>query len=491
MSQTTTYLESPELLERSVGVASEPPVSVASHLAASQQRSSRAPQPAHRPFNYRQLFWKWHLYAGLFGAPLMILIALTGALLVFAPEIDRLIRPDLWRIEPPAGLAANTSLADQALVDIVRRQFPQSKFSSYRQNSHADEPYQFLMQTPGIRGVHDVWINQYTGQIVGQRYRETAVIRVAEQLHRRLLTGEVGSSIIEFITGWCIVLTLTGLYLWWPKSLRQLYSGLVPTSRGSAYKVNWRLHNVTGAWTAAVLLLLAITGMVFSTYTGKMFNMAIAWTGGRKSPPAATAKAKPSADAADASPLAIDLLLAKAREAAPAGTKFNVQLSREKGGQGVTISTLRPERATWADRKNYRTWSFDQNSGALLSQSTWSDTHPLLKFRQLSLVIHFGSVFGLPTKIIAALASLAVPLLAVTGFLIWWWKRPGKAAVAARPPAVPRALAPATPISPWIVAGLPLLCLIFPTIGVSFFAVILFESFRARWRSRRAPALAA
>ncbi len=44
-------------------------------------------EAARRPFPYRRLFWKWHLYAGLFGTPLLILIAVTGAVLVFSPEI--------------------------------------------------------------------------------------------------------------------------------------------------------------------------------------------------------------------------------------------------------------------------------------------------------------------------------------------------------------------------------------------------------------------
>src|SRR5262245_14166555 len=98
MAQATPYFATAEVLDQPVGLklATE---DVAPPLSAANQRPS-APRPGReqRPFNYRQLFWKWHLYAGLFGAPLMILIALTGAILVFGPEIDRLIRPELWHI---------------------------------------------------------------------------------------------------------------------------------------------------------------------------------------------------------------------------------------------------------------------------------------------------------------------------------------------------------------------------------------------------------
>jgi uncharacterized iron-regulated membrane protein len=37
--------------------------------------------------------------------------------------------------------------------------------------------------------------------------------------------------------------------------------------------------------------------------------------------------------------------------------------------------------------------------------------------------IHTGDILGWPTRIIAAAASLTLPLLAVTGPLIWWNRR--------------------------------------------------------------------
>lgn len=482
MSPTT--LESPRAPQHSLTHPEAPDRALTPRRSASPQplrpRSSREI----RWFNYRKLFWKWHLYAGLFGAPLMVLIALTGAILVFAPEIDRMLRPDLWHLKPSSAAAQTL---DQPLIDAVQSQFPKSKINSYRQNSHADEPYQFLMLTPGVRGIHDVWIDPVTREIIGDRHRETAVVRIAEQLHRRLLYGETGSTVIEFITGWCILLTLTGTYLWWPKSWRQLYSGLVPTTRGSTYKVNWRLHNVVGAWTAVVLLLLALSGMVFSTFTGKMYNTTLKWTGGSF---VGVSTAGGSAPPQGATPVSIDTLLAKLANEVPPNTRFGVQLPREKGGN-VVVSTLRPERATWADRRNYGIWSFNAYSGELIEHKRWNELHPLIQFRQFSLVLHFGSIFGLPTKIIAFVACLTVPILAVTGYLIWWWKRAGKSEMAKRQ-TPRRAAKPAhvdPPISRWVVAVLVLLCLIFPTIGVSFFLVVAFEAARAWYRSREAANL--
>ena len=34
--------------------------------------------------------------------------------------------------------------------------------------------------------------------------------------------------------------------------------------------------------------------------------------------------------------------------------------------------------------------------------------------------IHTGDIFGWPTRLLACLVSLALPILAITGTLIWW-----------------------------------------------------------------------
>jgi uncharacterized iron-regulated membrane protein len=436
-------------------------------------------------YPYRRLFWKWHLYAGLFGTPLLILIAVTGAILVFGPEIDHWLRSDLWHIEPPTTAVAEVS--DQSLLDAVRARHPDVPVISYKQNTRPDEPYQFMLFRPGGAGVLDVWMNPYTGGFVGERHRETAFVRITEQLHRRLLTGEIGSSIIELITGWGIVLCLTGLYMWWPKTRRQLRQGLTTTTRGGAYKVVWRLHNTVGGWTAAVILILSLTGMVFSTFTGAMYQR-VAKAAGAKNPlfegPQSTVV--PGSD-----PVSLDVVVAQAKREAP-GVPFSVQIPA-KPGSGVIIHTLTNSRASLEELLATRSWCFDRTSGKLLQTAAWSEVHPIRQFWYYSLVLHFGSVFGLPTKILATLACLAIPILGFTGYLVWWWKsrrvkRETRVARAGTRELPARLQAP---ISKGLVACLAVVCLIFPVIGASFLLVAVVEGTTGLIARRRQSAVEA
>ncbi|UUO08816.1 PepSY domain-containing protein [Blastopirellula sp. J2-11] len=448
-------------------------------IADNAQRKVIAPSPKRLRFEYRKLFWKWHKYAGLIGGPLFVLIALTGSILVFSPEIDDWLRPDVKTIPAPSTNSPHAS--DQAMVDLVQNRFPDEPIVLYWQSRQHNHPYEFWLISKTEKGVHEIWVNPYSGEIVGDRMRETAFIRIVEQLHRRLLTGEIGSSIVEFMTGWGIVLTLTGVFMWWPKTRKGLRHGLTIPLRGSAYKINWRLHNTIGAWSAVFVLLMCLTGMVFSTYSGKLYQALLAATGEPLGAPAP--KSTPASDRQTGE---IDPLLEIVRNDAGEDQAFVIQWPRTPTACFV-VSNYREARPEWADRHHFRQWHFDQYTGELLAQTTWSDLHPMLQFRSLSMTIHYGSIFGLPTKLIAIFACLMVPLLTVSGYLIWWWKRKNRKLSASRPQrsklrAETRETAA---MSRTLVACLITVGIIFPTIGLSYLALLVWEILASFLRSYR------
>ncbi|WP_419192970.1 PepSY-associated TM helix domain-containing protein [Kolteria novifilia] len=419
-------------------------------------------------FNYRKLFWRWHKLAGLLGGPLLVLIALTGAILVFSPEIDDWLRPDLKVIESPIPNAE--PISDQAMIDLVREHVPDKRLLLYFQGEHSHEPYQFLLIGNPKEGLHDVWVNPYSGEIVGDRMRETAFVRIVEQIHRRLLTGEVGSSIVEFITGWGIVLVLTGLFMWWPRNLKALRHGLTVPFRGSGYKINWRLHNAVGAWIAVFILLMCLTGMVFSTYSGKIYRSIMQATGG------AFGSSVTSTPTPGTATVSVDKVLEVIRNEVGQDAPLTVFLPNGEKACYV-VQSRREERPVWTNRHDYRRWSFDQYSGEMLKRETWHDVHPMMRFWILSLTIHYGSFIGWPTKILAIVACLTLPILAVTGYLIWWWKRRARVNSASGPSAVSNrvaARAPA-PVPKGLIVCLVGVGIVFPTIGVSFLALLGWE----------------
>ena len=48
-----------------------------------------------RDSSHYQRIWRWHFYAGLFVAPFLILLSLTGILYLYKPQLDNLLYSDL------------------------------------------------------------------------------------------------------------------------------------------------------------------------------------------------------------------------------------------------------------------------------------------------------------------------------------------------------------------------------------------------------------
>jgi uncharacterized iron-regulated membrane protein len=112
-----------------------------------------------------------------------------------------------------------------------------------------------------------------------------------------------------------------------------------------------------------------------------------------------------------------DTMLAIAKRAEPGATPTFISL----GDAPVRIAMKVPEDHTPAGRTNL---FIDPFTGKVVYRLS-SRTGPL-GFRIVKLwnrEIHTGDIGGLPTRILACLISLALPVMTVTGPLIWWYRR--------------------------------------------------------------------
>ena len=76
--------------------------------------------------SFYNLAWRWHFYAGLFVAPFMILLALTGIIYLFKPQLDPLLYDHLLTVTPTHhGLSADEQLSR------VQTAYPQGHISQY------------------------------------------------------------------------------------------------------------------------------------------------------------------------------------------------------------------------------------------------------------------------------------------------------------------------------------------------------------------------
>ena len=184
--------------------------------------------------------WRWHFYAGLLVLPFMITLAVTGGLYLFRDEIDGYLHADLKRIEAQQA----TRIAPSALVAAALETAPGTAIK-YIDPPADDWSTEITVQTP--EGRTAVYLNQYSGQVLGTLPDRGTVAWTIRYLHSLRYFGPTARSVIEIVGGFTILLVATGIYLWWPRGQR---GGVVSLRGVPGRRIWWRdLHAVSGIFT--------------------------------------------------------------------------------------------------------------------------------------------------------------------------------------------------------------------------------------------------
>ncbi len=148
-----------------------------------------------KTFDFYNQAWRWHFYAGLFVAPFMILLSLTGIIYLFKPQLDPLMYSDLLQVTPGEVRLS----ADEQLMHL-HHQNPQLQVSQYLPAPAADRSAQFVAQLDG-REVN-AFVDPYSGKLLGVQDAKSNLQAMARALHGELMIGTVGDRLIELAAGW-------------------------------------------------------------------------------------------------------------------------------------------------------------------------------------------------------------------------------------------------------------------------------------------------
>ena len=272
--------------------------------------------------------------------------------------------------------------------------------------------------------------NPHTGEV--RRPASPAMGRFMQTMfewHRYLgFSGEKTRPNGKLVTGianlaFCF-LGLSGLVLWWPRSLswRALRPGIWFTRNSTSRARDWNWHNTLGFWCAPVLIGLTLTALPISfqwaarlayTLTGTPLPASGPQSSGAP-PPAATM----TAPAAEAKAVSRDALLAVVQHELPQWQSITFRFAhRPDPAKPQAASFTVREAGTWPRTAN-TTLQFDPFTGALLQREGYADLSAARKVRAWSRYLHTGEALGSWAQFIAAIASLAGVFLAYTGLAL-------------------------------------------------------------------------
>ncbi|MGH8067897.1 MAG: PepSY-associated TM helix domain-containing protein [Candidatus Entotheonellia bacterium] len=116
-----------------------------------------------------------------------------------------------------------------------------------------------------------VFVDPYTGAVLGEG--ATALrgfFHIMTDWHRWLGTHgasrEIGRAVTGACNAACVVLVITGFYLWWPRHWTRiaLKIATVPSLKLRGKPRDWNGHNTVGFWSAPALFFITVTGVVMS-----------------------------------------------------------------------------------------------------------------------------------------------------------------------------------------------------------------------------------
>jgi uncharacterized iron-regulated membrane protein len=271
--------------------------------------------------------------------------------------------------------------------------------------------------TPNYRMVS---FNPYTGEVLLDRLRYAGVLGFLSNLHVYLLSGERGLLVSGWMALGLLLLSVSGLILWWP-GVQRWASALVFKSTSSWRRLNWDLHTVVGFWTSAAFIVVIVTDLdfAFPEPAGKIIGLVTG--GGLHATVAPFDGASNRQIPGKADVITIDQAIA-ARRALPADAPAGyLQLP---SAPDLPYKATGYYRGTAPYSQLVRI-SMDPRTGALFALSDTRKQGRGARIEQYSVAVHFGlfggdGVLGLLVKIVWVLLGIVPALLAVTGLLMYW-----------------------------------------------------------------------
>jgi uncharacterized iron-regulated membrane protein len=352
----------------------------------------------------RRVALQLHVWAGVAIGLYVLVIAATGAVLMFRSELQAWVYPEVFR---PSGAASTMAGADTVLAALEAR-YPRAEISGLDfPNPRRGTFLGYVVESGRFR---TVFLHPTSGQVIGE-LPLGGWIQQLQQLHFDLLGGSTGEA-INRVGAWALfLLSLTGLVIWWPG--RALWRGGFVVSRGAGWKRTvWELHRATGIWVVALVAMWALTGIHFTT-PGLARRVV-----GAVVPLAAPSPASRAESASSAEPRPLSALIAQAKAQWPGAAMARVLLAARTGG-AVGVTVARRQHGDWDSSDEATLW-FDPASGRLLrADEAWRAPAGETVIRWLGLV-HVGAFGGWPVKVLWATGALALVGLFATGYVMWW-----------------------------------------------------------------------
>lgn len=373
---------------------------------------------------FKKVLFQLHWFFGISAGLVLALMGVTGALYAFEGEIMGALNPEVLRVE----VRESGTLAPAELVSKIEAAAGKT-VSGLWVDTHADSAARvFFTPKPGERRGPMRFFDPYSGELLAEPSGK-AFFDLMLQLHRFLAMGETGKQITAASTLALVFFCLSGLYLRWPRQALNWRAWLTLDWAKKGRAFNWDLHAVAGTWCLAFYLCASLTGLYWSYgwYRDGMTQLLSDAPAGQQGGKPGERRGRPG-DAPQGPPPSVDyhaLWSSLQSAAGPQLVAWNLRLP-PVAGQPATVFYLLKD----ADHpRALNQLTLDPLSGQVQRHERYADKPFGAQLLASVYALHVGEYFGLVGRILMALASLSMPLFAITGWLLYLDRRRKKRAI--------------------------------------------------------------
>lgn len=407
---------------------------------------ARGPKPLRRTFRYwlQQL----HLWVGLILLLPLVMMGITGAVLVYAHDIEHL----LGQGDPPvktagewqsaaklieAAKAANSEpgripiavrwpieVGEPAAVRLSRPgmanerpQFRGGQQGGQQGGQATGAPAQGRVPTQSpFAGSLQILIDPVSLQVLQTQQAMTGWVRFFHDLHGHIfIPGGVGREIVGWLGVAMLVLGCSGLYLWWPKP-GQRKAAFQVRRKAKGLRLNRELHGAVGIWSLVIFMLVNFTGVYLAFPQQISAAVNTVWPGRDMRAAMFQARVEPMRGTA---PMDVDEAVELARARVP-GTRFLNAFLSVRPDQALRVGLIRPGHEEGAPIITVIIDPYRKSVVDVFDPQAMSTGEKIIAWQR---ALHYGIGLGGVYKFLVFVSGVIIPVFAVTGFLMWWIKR--------------------------------------------------------------------
>ncbi|HFF3786638.1 PepSY-associated TM helix domain-containing protein [Enterobacter mori] len=379
------------------------------------------------------LLRRLHFYVGLFVGPFIFFAALTGTLYVATPQLENALyrhalhTNSVGELQP---LAEQIAVAEKTVGSDLR-------LHAVRPGLAEGETTRVMFADPSLGPSEHraIFVDPISLAVLGDMtvYGTSGILplrQTIDYLHTSLMLGDVGRLYSELAASWMWVAALGGIALWFYTRPKRRINNPFQNRR--------RVHVALGWTLLGGMLLFSATGLTWSQWAGGNVDKLRAemnWLtpqvntmlSGTPMVMDEHAEHRGHHGGMIVPEMAMDL------------TQFDGVLSAaRKAGIDADKLEIRPasmsDRA-WTVTEIDRGWptqvdavAVDPNTMQVMDRTRFEDFPLMAKLTRWGVDFHMGILFGLVNQLLLVAFGLALCVLIIWGYRMWWMRRPARSA---------------------------------------------------------------